>query len=290
MSGTFIAVDWGTSNRRCYLVDAGAAVRSAESDDRGILAVAPGTFPEEAAAIRRRHGNHPMLMAGMVGSDRGWTKVPYVNCPVAIGDLASALTWIVPGEIALVPGVSDVAAGRADVMRGEEVQFLGAMVADMAPPNALICQPGTHCKWARMEDGHIAEFTTTMTGEMFALLAQHSLLAPQLRDPVTADADFLAGVEQARKGDLLASLFEVRATGVLDRVAQRGAGFVSGLLIGADVAARPNIAGRDVFVLADTALGALYSAAIVALGGKATKLDSDRAFVAGMAQIWRTLR
>ena len=88
----------------------------------------------------------------------------------------------------------------------------------------------------------------------------------------------------------MASLFKVRATAVLDRVAQRGAGFVSGLLIGADVAAGPNIAGRDVFVLADTALGALYSTAIVAVGGKATKLDSDRAFVAGMAEIWRTLR
>lgn len=290
MSGTFIAVDWGTSNRRCYLVDPDGTVSSAESDDRGILAVPPGKFPEEAAAIRRRYGNIPMLMAGMVGSDRGWTTAPYLNCPVAIGDLASALTWIVPGEIAVVPGVSAISARCAQVMRGEEVQLLGAIIAGMAPPNALICQPGTHCKWARMEAGRIADFTTTMTGEMFALLAQHSLLAPQLRDPVTADAEFLAGVEQARKGDLLASLFEVRAAAVLDVVPKRGSSFVSGLLIGADVAARRDIAGRNVFVLAGTALAALYSAAIVAFGGTATKLDSDRAFVTGMAEIWRTLR
>lgn len=289
MSGAFIAVDWGTTNRRCYLVDAAGSVSRATSDDRGILAVAPGGFPDEAAAIRARHGNRPLLMAGMVGSDRGWLTMPYLNCPVAIDDLARAVAWIVPGEIAVVPGVSDTQAG-ADVMRGEEVQLLGAVSARMAPADALLCQPGTHCKWARMEAGRIAGFTTAMTGEMFALLSRHSLLAPLLGDPVVADADFLAGVEQARRGDLLASLFEVRATAALGIAPTRGASFVSGLLIGTDVAARPEVVGRTVFVLAGATLGPLYSKAIEACGGTATRLDSDRAFVAGMAEIWRTLR
>lgn len=290
MSESFIAVDWGTTNRRSYLIDAAGSVRSAESDSRGILAVATGGFPEEVAAIRRRHGNRPLLMAGMVGSDRGWVTMPYLSCPVAIDDLARAVAWIVPGEIAVVPGVGDTQAGRLDVMRGEEVQLLGAEAAGMAPRDALLCQPGTHCKWARIEAGCIAGFTTTMTGEIFALLTNHSLLAPLLRDPVVADADFLAGVEKARSGDLLASLFEARAAAALDVGTKRGASFVSGLLIGADVAARQDVAGRNVFVLAGPALGALYSAAIVACGGTATRLDSDRAFVTGMAEIWRKLR
>lgn len=289
MNAEFIAVDWGTTNRRCYLVDEAGAVVKAERDDRGVLAIELDDFAQEAAAIQRRLGQRPMLMAGMVGSDRGWMAVPYVSCPATIGDLARATVWIARGEIAIVPGVSDTADGRADVMRGEEVQLLGAVAAGMVPPDALLCQPGTHCKWARMEAGRLAGFTTTMTGELFALLTRHSLLAPQLREPVVADADFLAGVEQARQGDLLAALFGVRAAAALGAGVARGASFVSGLLIGADVAARPRIAGRDVHVLAEPSLGALYGTAIDACGGRAISVDSRAAFVAGMAAIWRTL-
>jgi 2-dehydro-3-deoxygalactonokinase len=289
MNDDFIAVDWGTTNRRCYLVDAAGTVLETERDDRGVLAIEPGGFAQEIKAIQSRLGGRPMLMAGMIGSDRGWIAVPYASCPATIDDLARSTTWIAPGEIAIVPGVSAIADGLADVMRGEEVQLLGAVAAGMVPPDALLCQPGTHCKWARMEAGTLAGFTTTMTGEVFGLLAGHSLLAPQLRDPVAADADFLAGVEQARQGDLLASLFGVRAAAVLGAGVARGASFVSGLLIGADVAARPGIAGRDVHVLAEPALGALYGAAIGACGGRAIPVDSRAAFVAGMAGIWRKL-
>ena len=289
MNGDFIAVDWGTTNRRGYRVDATGAVVETEHDDRGILAIEADGFAQEAATLRERLGQWPMLMAGMVGSDRGWMAVPYASCPATIDDLARATAWIVPGEVAIVPGVSDTADGRADVMRGEEVQLLGAVAAGMVPPDALLCQPGTHCKWARMEAGALAGFTTTMTGEVFALLGRHSLLAPQLRDPVVADAEFMAGVEQGRQGDLLAALFSVRAAAVLETSVARGASFVSGLLIGADVAARPGIAGRDVHLLAEPALGALYGAAIGICGGRAIPVDSHAAFVAGMTAIWRKL-
>lgn len=289
MIDDFIAVDWGTTNRRCYLIDPAGTVLKTERDDRGVLAIEPEGFAQEVAAIRRRLGQRPMLMAGMVGSDRGWVAVPYARCPATIDDLAHATVWIAPGEIAIVPGVSDTAHGRADVMRGEEVQLLGAVAAGMVPKDALLCQPGTHCKWARMEAGRLAGFTTTMTGEVFALLTRHSLLAPQLQGQVAADADFMAGVEQVRRGDLLASLFGVRATAALGTGVARGASFVSGLLIGTDVMARPGIAGCDVHVLAEPALGALYGAAIAAFGGSAIPVDSHAAFVAGMAGIWRKL-
>lgn len=289
MTDEFIAVDWGTTNRRCYVVDPVGTVSEVKQDEGGILAIEPDSFANEAAIIRERHGNRPLLMAGMIGSDRGWVEVPYVGCPVGIEDLARAAAWIVPGQIAIVPGVSDTAAGRADVMRGEEVQFLGAVAAGLVPADALLCQPGTHCKWARMEAGRIAGFTTTLTGELFALLAKHSLLAPQIGDSVAADSNFLAGIEQARQGDILASLFSVRAAAALGKDAGPGASFISGLLIGADVAARPGVAGSEVYVLAEPKLGDLYSFAIEACGGSARLVDSREAFVAGMLQIWREL-
>lgn len=290
MQGEFIAVDWGTTNRRCYLIDASGAVVETERDDRGVLAVGEGDFASEASAIRARHGGRPMLMAGMVGSNRGWREVPYVSCPASLDDLARAGAWVVPGEVAIVPGVADTAGGRADVMRGEEVQLLGAVAAGLVPEDAWLCQPGTHCKWALVQGRHLAGFTTTMTGELFALLRKHSLLAGQLGGAVSADADFLAGVEEARRGDLLASLFGVRAAAVLgQRPADYGASFVSGLLIGTDVAARPDVAGREVHILADPELGALYGAAIGACGGMPRLVDSHAAFVAGIVEIWRKL-
>ena len=84
--------------------------------------------------------------------------------PAGLDALAGGLLWV-DGRTAIVPGVSTLADGRADVMRGEEVQMLGAVAAGLVPPGALLCQPGTHCKWAWMEDGRIARFRTAMTGE-----------------------------------------------------------------------------------------------------------------------------
>src|SRR5690606_28813756 len=150
--------------------------------------------------------------------------------------------------------------------RGEEVQLLGAVAAGLTPGDALLCQPGTHCKWAKMIDGRIAAFTTAMTGELFAMLRSHGLLAPQLQGEVTANEAFRDGVEAARRRDLAASLFGIRAAGLLGiRADADAAAYASGLLIGSDVAARLAETPRGpVHILADPALGALYVAAITA--------------------------
>ena len=119
----FIAVDWGTTNRRAYLIDGDGACAEEFEDGRGILSVAHGGFPDAVAEIRERLGDQPLLMAGMIGSNRGWVEAPYVPCPAGLDDLAAALAWAEPGRTAIVPGVSYDAATRADVMRGEEVQI-----------------------------------------------------------------------------------------------------------------------------------------------------------------------
>ncbi|HZC37548.1 MAG TPA: 2-dehydro-3-deoxygalactonokinase, partial [Sphingomicrobium sp.] len=169
----FIAVDWGTTNRRAYLID-GSGRRTDEFEDhKGILSVPQGGFPEAIAEIRQRLGDKPLLLAGMVGSNRGWQEAPYVPCPAGIADLAGNLVW--PGEReAIVPGVSYVGQGRADVMRGEEVQLLGGVASDMIAPDGFVCHPGTHNKWALLRHGTIQIFGTVMTGELFNLLKQHS--------------------------------------------------------------------------------------------------------------------
>ena len=284
----FLAVDWGTTNRRVYAIDADGRVLETERDDQGLLATPPEAFADEVAGIRRRFGDVPVLCAGMVGSVRGWVEVPYVDCPAGIEQLAAHLHWIEPGRTAIVPGLATRDPDRPDVMRGEEVQLLGAVASGMAPDGALLCQPGTHCKWARIEAQRIAAFRTVMTGELFSLLKANSLLADFLQGPVEDNQDFRDGVALARSGHALAALFGERAGVLLGlRASRQVAARVSGILIGEDVRAQDLVRGETVHVLADAALGNLYVAAIREIGGEAVLLSSHEAFVAGIRMIWR---
>lgn len=279
----FVAVDWGTTNRRVFAIEDGRVVAT-ERDDRGAAAVED--FPAEVAAIRARHGDHPLLLAGMVGSNIGWRAMPYVPAPAGLAEVAAAVAEVATG-VRIVPGVSYRDGARGDVMRGEEVQLLGAVAAGLVPADALLCQPGTHCKWATMAQGRIAAFVTAMTGELFALLRGHGLLARQLTGAVSDGAAFRDGVAEGARGDLAASLFGIRAAALLGmRDDADAAAHASGLLIGADVAQRLAQARHDiVHILADPALGALYAAAIETLGARAAIVDSTAAFVAGITRI-----
>jgi 2-dehydro-3-deoxygalactonokinase len=279
--GDFIGIDWGTTNRRVYLIEEDRVSRT-ERDDHGAARVAHDGFAEEAANIRARFGDLPILMAGMVGSTVGWREAPYVACPAGLADLAGHLLQI-DARTAIVPGLSLLDGGRADVMRGEEVQFLGAVEAGLVPPDCLLVQPGTHSKWARIADGRIADFTTAMTGELFALLKTHSLLSAQLQAEVVAGPAFDAGVADGARRDLAASMFGVRAAKLLgQRADDDAASFASGILIGAEVSARLAEDTETVHILADPVLGGLYARAIAQLGGSAVVVDSDTAFAAGL--------
>ncbi len=289
MPVAFLAVDWGTTNRRAYRIEDGTVVAT-ERDDRGALAVAPGGFAKEAAAIREQLGALPLVCAGMVGSNIGWTEVPYVEVPADLEAVARG-TVRVADDIWIVPGVATRADMRPDVMRGEETQLLGAAVAELVPANALLCQPGTHCKWATLTERRIVDFTTSMTGEMFALLKAHGLLARQLGRPVDVGAPFLEGVAEGRRGDLTASLFGIRAAGLLGRRDDaNAAAFASGLLIGSDLAVRLVIHSDPVIhIVADPAMGQLYAAAIRTHGREVHIVDSHAAFIAGATRLWSLL-
>jgi len=282
--GDFLAIDWGTTNRRVYLMNAGGAVLDTARDDHGIKGVAAGGWSDELAGIRARFGNLPAIAAGMVGSTRGWIDVPYVKAPAGVAELAAALGRVDGEDFAIVPGVA-CDGDRPDVMRGEEVQVLGAVLAGLAPADALFCQPGTHNKWITLEAGRIARFTTALTGELFALLRDHSILAEMMTGDVGDGPAFRAGLADAGDGDILSRLFGVRASVLLGkRPRADGAAYTSGLLIGGDVAAR-QVAGRRVHILSDPKLGPLYATAIAQFGGTATIIDGQAAFLTGIHHI-----
>ena len=122
-------------------------------DRKGVLSVPKAAFPARSRRSASKLGDKPLLLAGMIGSNRGWKEAPYVPCPAGIDDLAGKLVWAGERE-AIVPGVSYIGQGRADVMRGEEVQLLGGVAAGLVDHDALVCHPGTHNKWALLRQRH----------------------------------------------------------------------------------------------------------------------------------------
>ena len=283
----FIGVDWGTTNRRAYLIDSAGNRTNEFEDAKGVLSVPDGGFPDAIAEIRNELGDKPLLLAGMIGSNRGWKEAPYVACPAGLDELAAKLVWVGERE-AIVPGVSYSGNGRADVMRGEEVQLLGAVAAELVDPMGLVCHPGTHNKWATLRRGQIAEFRTIMTGELFSLLKEHSILSDLLQGEVEANDVFKQAANHAIANEALpADLFAVRARVLLGQAEKKdAASWTSGLLIGADV--RIGLAiptGAQIAVIGRPELTRLYAAAIAATGRDVVEHDGEQCFLAGSQEI-----
>lgn len=284
----FIAVDWGSTNRRGYRIGANGRMTDEMEDDQGILAVGRGDFEHAVAQLRERLGDLPLLMAGMIGSNRGWVEAPYLPCPAGLPELAGRLQWVEAERVAIVPGVCFMDGEAADVMRGEEVQLLGAVADGMIPGDALVCHPGTHNKWARIADDRITGFRTIMTGELFNLLREHSILADLLARPAHGDEAFERGVRHGlTNDDLTAELFSVRARVLLGKAERvHAASYTSGLLIGSDlrIGLRSAPPGEMV-VMGRPELTALYAAALAVAGRPAREVDGEEAFLAGVKHL-----
>lgn len=288
----FIAVDWGTTNRRAYRLDGNGECVSSYEDGRGILSVEPHQFPAATSEVRDRLGNLPLLLCGMVGSNRGWVEAPYVACPAGPRELAARIRWVEPNSIAIVPGLSVVDQGRADVMRGEEIQLVGALASGMISKNCFVGHPGTHNKWVIVEDGRITNFRTVMTGELFAMLRERGMLAEALAGEARLGDAFGDGVRQGLDGSVLtAELFSVRAAVLLGSMSRETApSFVSGLLIGTDIRVGVELAGEaEMIIMGDPELTRLYAAAAELADRKSRQIDGEAAFLAGAALIARLL-
>lgn len=169
-NASLIVIDWGTTNRRAYLLDENGNVLDTRRDDSGILNLDPKRFAKSFHEfikdwLGKPVHELPVLMSGMIGSRQGWHEAPYVTCPVRQDDLVSALLPAPGAEnCSIVPGVSLAPAStRHDVMRGEEVQIFGA-IGQSGRDSGILCLPGTHSKWAKVKNGQLVDFATAMTG------------------------------------------------------------------------------------------------------------------------------
>lgn len=281
---TFIAVDWGTSNCRARVV------RQDKADPgiwtgRGARELGPDDFDATVRQIRANLGDHPMLLSGMVGSSIGWALAPYCSLPVTITDLAEAALWM-DDRTAIVPGAKSEVGVAGDVMRGEEIQMLGAAMLGASPADGLFCQPGTHTKWARLDENALKSFVTSLTGELFNLLCTCSILAGSTGGMEFDEQAFAEGVEQAKVGELLNDLFQVRAGDLLHSWPKvRCTSFLSGLIIGRDCFANLGPCTIEVALVSSGRLAELYRRAIEQCGAKAIEVDSSAAHQAGLEQI-----
>lgn len=291
MTAPLLFADWGTTSRRAWLLGGGGEILASTEDDRGMLSIPAGGWESAFADLKHALGGvepRLSLIAGMAGADRGWRDAGYLPCPAAVDDLARGLCWVEPGAVAIVPGLSVTGDGSSDVMRGEETQILGSLAAGLAPTDCVACHPGTHTKWISVRGGRVTAFRTVMTGELFALLKAHSILAGRLQDEVAAGPDFDAGLERGlATGEALADLFAIRADALsgAGRIGN-GAAYASGLLIGADVRAGVAAsADREVHVIGRPDLAALYARAIEGCGRRAVIVDGGTVVVAGLQRI-----
>jgi 2-dehydro-3-deoxygalactonokinase len=286
-----VAVDWGTTRLRAYLVDVQGDVLARSEADEGIIAVRQGNF---GATLRRQigpwlesHGNLPVVMAGMVGSRNGWVEAPYVACPTDIAGIAARVVQVDLGEGIsglIVPGLTARdCAGVPDVMRGEETKLAGCGVVD----GTVIC-PGTHAKWARLEGGSIRSFATYMTGEIYGALSDHTILG-KLADEPTDEAGFAHGLEaSARPGGLTHQAFSARTLVLMgDMPRAQVLPFISGLLIGYEVKSGLSLcaASCEIVVISEGALARGYGQALAARNCTCRFLSPETAFNRGLLRI-----
>ncbi len=300
-AAAFIAGDWGTSNLRLALCDVDG--RALDTRAGPGAAAARGRFADVFAEVtadwNSAHGELPAVLCGMVGSAFGWSEAPYLPCPEELDAIGLQTVSPAPG-VSIVPGMRCAnPLGAPDVMRGEETQLLGASRLDpsLREGRKLVCLPGTHTKWVALLDGTVIDFLTVPTGELFALLVDHSVLVRDPDTPLTHSArDFALGLDEAARHPgvpLPHRLFQSRSLRLDKQLSAQGAAsFTSGLLIGTDVAgALPLFPGHEpagaVHVVGAQQLVEAYCEALTRHGRKGICIDGGAAALVGLTHVHR---
>jgi 2-dehydro-3-deoxygalactonokinase len=297
----YVAVDWGTSSFRLWLIDRTGAVLAERRSGEGMLAAAKTGF----AAVLQSHlaaveapAHLPVLVCCMAGAKTGWVEAGYVDTPAPLAAVLKQAARV-PGEardIRILPGIAQRDAKAPDVMRGEETQLLGALGLDVVG-EALVCMPGTHSKWVRLKDGTVAHFSTFMTGELFSVVSGETILSLAVAGAEDAEdvASFQTAVKAAYGAPAFAAnfLFGARSRQLLFGGTPAAAReTLSGTLIGVELAAGLSgaVPKTGITLIASGRLAALYRLAFDALSVTVQPIDADEAVRRGLsmaaAAIW----
>ena len=305
----FVCVDWGTTRLRAALCefDGNESLVLDTLDGPGILAARHSvevTLFELIAPWTREHGQVPVLLSGGVGSNIGWRTTPYLPCPFNVRDLSGHCTSFTTHgrDIVIVPGLEcENSFGETDTMRSEELQILGWLQAEPSRSSGmhLVCLPGTHTKWALIEDGRIMTFQSAVTGELYAIMRDHSILLAQngetVNTPASSTDAFSLGVAVCRKakGNLSHALFSTRSRllkGQFD--ADAAAAYLSGILIAADVMAAIALlkpSPEYVSLVGEPDLCKHFSSVLQSFSLGSETMEGGRAATEGFSVVYRDL-
>jgi len=290
-----VLADWGTSTVRVWALDRNARLLDERRSDLGMAAMPRDAYGRELDHLLSVMGvphDIPVLICGMAGAAQGWQEAPYLDIPVDFTSLADSAIRVAgqDRDIRILPGIAQRDVHNPDVLRGEETILHGLVCAGMQ--DGSVCLPGTHSKWVRVKDGRLVGFRTMMTGEMFALLGERSILHHTVTSDGWSDDDFITAVREAHTtpARAFASLFGLRAGPLLHAdKAPHGASRLSGLMIGAEISSC--LADHQHLYLAATgALAARYATALRCLDIDFFMTDADQAVRTGLfdlaSRIW----
>ncbi len=286
----WIAVDWGMTRLRAWLIGAEGDVLDRRSSDKGAARLDRDAFERSFLDLvgdaLPESGSVPVLICGSAGARQGWAEAPYraVPCaPPGPAQATRALTLDPRLDVRILPGLSQ--KQPADVMRSEETQIAGIFAAQ---PNfdGVICMPGTHTKWVQVSAREVVSFRTFMTGEIFAALSQNTVLRHTVGTEGWDDAAFLDAVGEgmSRPAPLAANLFSLRAEALLAGLSPETArARLSGLLIGMELAgARAYWLGQQILIVDEGPLARAYQAALTAQGAPAEMIDAEAVTLGGL--------
>ena len=295
ISADWIAVDWGTTHLRTWLMSQDGTVVDRRDSDKGMGALSRDQFEpalNDLLSDLLCDTPIPVIVCGMAGSRQGWAEAPYVAVPCAPpGSDAATRLALQHWDVRILPGVKQTRP--ADVMRGEETQIAGFLVSE-PDFDGILCLPGTHNKWVHISAGEIVSFRTFMTGEMFALLASQSVLRHSVDSDGWEDDAFLDALSDtlSRPNDLAAKLFSLRAEALLnDMSATEARTRMSGLLIGAELAAaKPYWLGQQVVIVGDRAVARAYESALNSQGAMVRCVDAENMTLAGLTAAYEQVK
>jgi len=292
----WVAVDWGTSNVRAWGIAADGGQAFAVGADKGMGKIGRADYPAVLDELigDKVAGTVDVVVCGMAGARQGWLEAPYFETPA---DLHQLLSRAVSPEgadarfrVRILPGVCQRQAGYEDVMRGEETQLLGLLGLRPGFEGVAIL-PGTHSKWVEIRGGRIVRFSSAMTGELYEVLSQHSVLRHSFAGDVDG-AEIEAGIADGMAAGLAqpellsALIFRTRAAGLLSgKGADWCSGYLSGLLVGAEIGGHRDWLGPEPVPLIGSArFATLYGTALARIGVQSFALDAADATIAGLKE------
>jgi 2-dehydro-3-deoxygalactonokinase len=287
----WIAVDWGTSNLRVWGLNADGQVVAEKSSDQGMAKLDRSGFEPALLALTNdwlaQDRQTPVVCCGMVGARQGWIEVPYrqVPCKPFHCDMLGRPDTRDPRlRVFILSGLKQIEP-TPDVMRGEETQIAGILSED-PQFEGVLCLPGTHTKWVRIQAGDIVRFRTFMTGELFELLSAHSVLRHSLDGQGSDRVEFAASIEamDAEAAQLASRLFSIRAQSLVSVLSPATAkARLSGLLIGAELAAvKDDWFDRALTIVGNGPQAELYAEGLRVLGQAPRVVDASHVTLIGL--------